>query len=435
MIIGMEFRDIKFSSMDFSNIELGNPGCGGTHYEFILLAHHLLKINKDYKIILFHYSNNIFESKIDCIKVNDSNEIPFLAKKHGVDILLFWASAHNDKWYQNIDKAQVKAIAWTHNFLSYPDYRNLKKTDFIKRIVAVSREQYELMSGEDIFYKSTNINNMLDCQVDPYNRIISMYHNIVVCIGALKRDKGFHLLSRNWKKILKKVPNAQLYVIGLGNLYNKKIKLGSYGLAESSYENYFMKHLIDENGNILPSVHFLGNLGIEKNEILKKCKVGVCNPNGIETFCISALEMQSYGIPVCSKKRNGLIDSVVNKKTGLLSNSSKGLTKNIIKLLRDDELNLRMGDNAIEHVKKFEGKLIVKEWDNLFNDVINNVKAKKHVKLRNYLSRFKWLRVFIGKIRKIKILCWIPTPSFINYSTYYVMYIVKKKLADMRNHL
>lgn len=65
----------------------------------------------------------------------------------------------------------------------------------------------------------------------------------------------------------------------------------------------FMPHLLDEKGNILQSVTFWGKLGNEKYEILKRTKVGIANPGGYETFCISAVEMQLYGAKVVSCKK------------------------------------------------------------------------------------------------------------------------------------
>lgn len=63
---------------------------------------------------------------------------------------------------------------------------------------------------------------------------------------------------------IKKVPQAQLYVIGGGNLYNRNAVMGKYGIATQEYENEFMPYITDDDGKILPSVHFCGILGKEK---------------------------------------------------------------------------------------------------------------------------------------------------------------------------
>ena len=96
MKIGMEFRDTHINNIDFTHIEEGNPGCGGTQYEFILLAHHLLRLNKGYEVIMFHVSDNVFENGVIDVKVNCIDDIPQAAKDAQVDILLFW-STHEEK--------------------------------------------------------------------------------------------------------------------------------------------------------------------------------------------------------------------------------------------------------------------------------------------------------------------------------------------------
>ena len=76
MKIGIEFIDYGFSSLDLSNIRNGNPGCGGTQYEFVMLASHLLDLDPNYEIFFFHFNNNKLDCRINSIIVKDLNEIP-----------------------------------------------------------------------------------------------------------------------------------------------------------------------------------------------------------------------------------------------------------------------------------------------------------------------------------------------------------------------
>ena len=407
MIIGMEFRDNGFSNLDFSHIEKGNPGCGGTQYEFALLAHHLLKTMPNAEIVFFHFNENVFESGIREIRISNLQEIPEKAKAACVDILIFW-STHNREWYNRLADCQIKSIAWSHNFLNYQEIQSLYRSALVTQVVSVSREQYELLRGEDFFEKCTYIYNMIDFVPD--NALpLSNKSNDVCILGSLIKAKGFHLLAKRWKGIVKKVPDAKLYVIGGGNLWNKEKKLGSHGLADQKYEDSFLRYLTDKNGDLLPSVFFLGNLGKEKDEIIKKCKVGVVNPTGVETFCLSAVEMQSLGVPVCTKRKNGLVNSIINRHTGLLSLTSIGLANNIVKLLKNDELNYNMGLAGIEFAKSFSGDLIVYDWIEqirLANDGLCSCEKKREqgpYKIKRFRGAIHFLRTKIG-------LLFIPSP-------------------------
>ena len=45
--------------------------------------------------------------------------------------------------------------------------------------------------------------------------------------------------------------------------------MGTFGIAESSFEKQLLEPLLDENGDIIPSVRFWGVLGPEKKQICK----------------------------------------------------------------------------------------------------------------------------------------------------------------------
>ena len=426
--IGMEFRDFGFSCLDFTSIEDGNPGCGGTQYEFALLAHHLIKSGFDCEIVFFHSNDNFFNPKIKDVKVKSLNDIPKAANDYKIDILIFWPT-HDQEWYDNLDQYCIKSIAWAHNFLTFKEIKWIKKCKNVIKVVCVGQEQYELLCGEDIFERCTFISNMFDFKIDG-NLPLTNKKNSVCILGSLIKAKGFHLLAKKWKHIVNKVPDCELFIIGGGNLWNNKVKLGKHGLAEQKYEDAFLKYLIDKNGEILSSVHFLGNLGKEKEEIIKECKVGVVNPNGIETFCLSAIEMEALGVPVCSKKKNGLINSVRNKKTGLLSKTTNGLSRNIIKLLKSDEYSKTLGINGIEYAKQFAGDILIKEWALLLSSVHAGSNFKKSVSI-HFFTRMKFIRYFIHLLRKVIILRFIPTPFQIN--SFYLA--IKSKLAKIKNRV
>lgn len=431
MKIGMEFRDTTISGIDFSHVEDGNPGCGGTQFEFALLAHHLLKLNKGYEIVFFHLSDNCFEEGCKSVKLSSLQDMPRAAKEENVDVFLFWSAAHDDAWYKALEKNGLTAIAWAHNFLSYGELCQLRSCCAVKRVVCVSREQYELLCGEDIFPRCTAISNMFDFVPEKRDRSEALRSNIVCCMGALIKAKGFHLLAKHWKAIVRKVSNAQLYVLGTGKLYQANAVMGNFGLAEASYEKLFMKYLTDKNGQMLPSVHFLGNVGAEKNEIFRRSKVGVVNPNGVESFCIAALEKEAEGVPVCSRRANGLLVSVSHKKTGLLSRSSLGLKRDVLRLLQDDDLNKKMGEAAVDFAAGFHGDMLVTEWDALFDSVVSGRETPVLGISGNLLSRGKIFRRALYYLRRVPILRWLPTP----YHCAHFIHTGKRILVRIKNFI
>ena len=81
------------------------------------------------------------------------------------------------------------------------------------------------------FKKGTYIYNLCNYNL-PAPKPFSARKNHVVYIGSIVPLKGLHLLTKAWSSVLKEVPDAQLYIIGSGNLYNQNEKLGKYGIAE-----------------------------------------------------------------------------------------------------------------------------------------------------------------------------------------------------------
>lgn len=391
MKVGLLLNDTGFSGMDLSNPWKGNPGIGGTQYCFIMLGKALIEAS-DFEVFCFHFDEtNKLDSKIQSVIVKNENEAVQEAVKHNIDVFIL-KSPTDPIVYNEIEKQKLKTISWAHNYIMDRNLKLHKKTQYIKRVVFVGEQEYDRYIDDDIIKKSVFIFNMFKENVHHQRR--KSVDNIVTYTGSLVKPKGFHILAEVWKDILEKVPDAQLYVIGSGSLYNSNEKLGSYGVATESYEKLFMSYLVDKDGELLPSVHFMGKMGAEKSKIYEITKVGVMNPSArTETFGLSAVEMNEFGIPVCTEGKNGLPDTVVSGHTGLLSHGKKELENNIVNLLRDSEYNALLGNQGKQFIKRFAPEVIVQEWIKTIEDVYleRNVSYKRPNGC--YGNNAKWLRM------------------------------------------
>lgn len=425
MKIGIVVEDTGLSNIDFSNVEKGNPGVGGTVFEEILLTNSLA-MKKGIEIVLYVSSlQNKYNKKLLLKEVNDRYDIPSFAKSDGVDILLF-CTGKNSKWYEEIEKSSIKSIAWAHGFLNYYELKDIRKNPYVKRVVFVGRNMYSSYIADDIIKKSTYIYNMY---CSDYCPIRTEYKHDVCYLGALNRYKGFHVLAKAWPIVLEKVPDAKLYVIGRGDLYNRNSSLGKFGIAEKKYEASFIKYLTDKKGMILPSVKFLGNLGEEKKQIISKMSVGVVNPTAItETFCISAIEINACGVPVCTKGEFGLLDTVIDKKNGLFSKNYLELANNIIKLLKNSSLNGNMQKMALSNAKRFTPLKLIPDWIKLFDDVNQNRNVQM-IKISS--SEINCVKRILYRIRIQKGISVIP--SFIRFE-YFLKHMGRVYFRDMLYH-
>lgn len=415
MKIGLLLDDTAFSRLDLTTPELGNPGIGGTEYEFLMLAKYLGK-NKNVYVALYHFNEtNRLPSTVEQILITKSEEILERFNNDKLDIIIF-RQGRNTEWYKSIEKQQIRSICWAHNFLSYEELKSIVKTTYVKRLVFCGKQQYDYYIDHPVIRKAQYIYNMYNARCLEYRRNIN-YKNNVTYTGSLIWLKGFHVLAQYWKTIVAAVPDAKLHVIGSGCLYNRDVNLGSYGIADEVYEKQFMPYLTDEKGNILDSVVFHGVMGAEKIEVYKDTAVGVMNPTAAtETFGISAVEMSALGIPIVTKAAKGLLDTVIDKSTGLTFRKNKEIPNLIISLLMNHDYNEHLGTQGKEFVTNaFDPEKLVLQWIACFQDILDQKVVKFQCPDNFYNESCKWLRIVIYYLRKVSAFRWIPSLHAVNY--------------------
>lgn len=396
MNIGLYFNDKGFNNLNLSAPIQGNNGVGGTQYCFLMLADALARYAK-HTVIFYHYNSNVLPHGVRSRRITDRDEIIARAEEDKIDILIFKSEGITDL-VKDLHGANLHAVVWAHNYLFSEELSEYCSNPGISRVVFVGHEMYDRYIDHPIISKATYIYNMFDGRAFSARRVPAVPS--VTYTGSLVPAKGFHILAKVWKEIIKEVPNAQLYVIGDGKLYDRNAELGAYGIAQKSYEDQFMPHLTVD-GDLMDSVHFLGTMGKEKLEIYEKTTVGVMNPTGrTETFGLSAIEMSACGIPVVTKRANGLYDTVIDGETGYLIKSKKELANRIIRLLTDNRLNDTMGKNGKKFADTaFLPENIVKQWESLFEEIKEGRQTKEIAPSKHYANNAKWLRIINHKIR------------------------------------
>lgn len=271
--------------------------------------------------------------------------------------------------------AKMKLIAWAH----CPFKSKILYFNSISRVVCVGNEQRDEHKNALNSHKLTVIFNALNLDVNTtYLTPFANRKAEVTFMGALMPFKGFHVLAKAWKDIVSLVPDAHLNVIGSGRLYDRNAPLGKWDIASPEYEELFMPYLLDDNGQILPSVTFWGVLDDEKNKILGETKVGVPNPLGRETFCISAVEMQMYGALVTTIKEGGYIDTVYDQDSLFEHNDDLAIyVATQLKKTENKDYNACM--------EYFENNFSFETTCNKWNDLFDIVEQEKEISIFKYL--------------------------------------------------
>lgn len=404
MKVAFHLDNSRIHEVDLRTPEAGNPGIGGTEFNILCVPYYIQKhAQSDFVPVLYANDVRYLPEDLERRSCIDMPSAVSQACRDGCKIFVFRPRDDDETRgaLKELQKTGVIGIAWLHSTVTGL-MRELAKNQGVARAVFVGQEQLDYFRDHPIFEKSIVLVNGLD--VGPYNpATVRKDDNSVVYVGSLVPSKGFHILAQQWPRISNRNPGAKLYVIGGGNLYDRSSELGDWGLADPQYERRFKKYLSDPIGKPIASVSFLGLMGTEKILWLQRARLGVVNPSGITENCPgSALEFQAAGTPVVSIRRGGLLDTVVDKKTGLLGRTSRSFARNVERLLRNREMAEVLGTAAIRHVSEnFSFEIVTKKWEELFRDVVARRPVEVSSISQNPFHRGKILRELHRQIHQI----------------------------------
>lgn len=406
-------------------IENGNPGIGGTEYEFVMLSIYLSSnIHSDINLTVFQTGRYTLPDYM--ISINGMQPVDMLneIKKHDIDILII-----DSRWPLNLIKdivqlSGLRVILWCHCVGSLYRHLLFSRWNAIKKVVFVSRGHYLNYIDNPIIDKSTFVFNAVSVNNDIHRYREHIPFKIrphdAVFMGALDESKGFHVLAKAWPKVLRIVPDARLHVIGSANLYGGRFKMGPLGIAAENYEKKFGKYLSTKNGLLHPSVILHGQLGKEKYEIMTQCRVGIPNPDGeTETFCICAVEMQLCGCKVVTKWNSGYIDTV--PFPNIMVRRTKDLASAIASSLVEDNFDCT---SNIENIKKlFSINTFGDKWWKIIHSVYDNSEFSENITTP---PQFKFRKIN-ASIRKF--LPFIPPIGLLSDTLYRFLVVLRRRIS------
>ncbi len=383
--------------VDFSEPEKGNPGCGAAEYLHVCIPFMLNRSLGDLiePIILADNISNL-PKEIKSYKVNKGiKEAAFLAKKLNADIFVFRPRINEeDAILKTIDELKLNSIGRAALTPSFNHQIKMSKSKYFKALICVGKNQYLQLIDSPIKKKIHHINNGISDYLIDHDSLLNNYESRrdIVFMGSLVPQKNFHYLAKVWKLISFEIPKAKLHVIGSSNTYGINSNLGKKGLAEKNYEDKFIS-LLNSDPISAKKVLFHGNLGLSKYNILAKARVGVVNPLGTtETCCVSAVEMQALGLPVCTGNYESLKTTVLNKTSGLLSNSEKEFVKNILKVYKNKTLFKELSIGARANAKfNFSFNKVIIEWYEIFYKINMNIDIKESFSVARKYTTFNLL--------------------------------------------
>lgn len=184
------------------------------------------------------------------------------------------------------------------------------------------------------------------------------------------------LLASKEEKILSHISNFRplkriLDVIAIFEGVHPKVKSKLMMVGEGPEKQKAVQY-VKEKG-LEERVLFLGN----SNEIEKiLCYSDLfLLPSEKESFGLSALEAMAHGVPVISSNAGGISEVNIHGKTGYLSEIGdiQDMTKNALKLLKDDKLHSTFKNQAQTQAGIFNIDKVVGKYESIYVNVVESI--------------------------------------------------------------
>jgi len=210
--------------------------------------------------------------------------------------------------------------------------------DFVEKNLGTSRKMILTPAGIDI--------NSFNPQLIKDSVYLKDGDPKLLTVARLHEYKGIEYLMKALRNTVQEAREIKLYILGKGPEKKKLEKLA--------------KDMEIEN-----NVFFM-NIAIPNHEMPKlysECDIYV-QPSIIEPFGIAVLEAMACGKPVVGTKTGGMLDTIVDGVTGFSvpPGDAGELYGAIIRLVKDSDLRLKMGENARKEALRYDWKRIAQRY-------------------------------------------------------------------------
>ncbi|RJR16481.1 glycosyltransferase [Candidatus Microgenomates bacterium] len=190
-----------------------------------------------------------------------------------------------------------------------------------------------------------------------------------VYVGRLKPYKNIDVLLQAFQKIQKKYPVSKLTIAGDG-------------------ESKKALELLTRQLSLNQKVSFLGRVSNEqKREVLARAWA-LIQPSSFEGWGMTVIEANAAGTPVIASKVNGLKDSVVDGKTGLLApvKDSTSFAKLMTYLIEKKTARERLSKEAYMWAQEFNWEESAAKFNVLFQEALHD-HSRPHTAIRRLFAR------------------------------------------------
>ena len=188
---------------------------------------------------------------------------------------------------------------------------------------------------------------------------LDISHNTIASVGRVeKTQKRHYLLIEAFAKVAKEFPDWKVKIYG--------------EIDDLNYKKELEKMITENNlgGRIVLC-------GVVKNikDILKKADI-FAFPSAWEGFPLALTEAMSVGLPAIGYKSAAAVNELIeNNETGFLVNDGiEDFADKLNILIKDKDLRIKFGKNAVIAMQKYSPKLVYDKWEIEINTILNKFK-------------------------------------------------------------
>jgi glycosyltransferase involved in cell wall biosynthesis len=177
----------------------------------------------------------------------------------------------------------------------------------------------------------------------------------ILYIGRIDPEKSLDVLIEAFALVLKKIPNAQLVMVGDGASRNDLEKLA-------------------EKLDISKSIRFLGRIiGSDLPKLYRVGKVFAITSK-TETQSIVIMEAMATGLPVVAVRAGAIPELVWNNKNGYLCtpDNPTEMARNLTKILKNSLLQRKLSKTSLENIKKHDIGYTLTRFEEIYQTVLDN---------------------------------------------------------------
>lgn len=227
--------------------------------------------------------------------------------------------------------------------------------DFLEQKIVNRYDKFIVLTQEDkeAWGNKKNIDVVYNaCPLRSSQKSEVIAHS-AIAVGRLSSQKGFDMLVSVWQRVVIKYPTWVLNIFGSG-------------------EDREMLIQLIEDKKLTNHIHILSPVTNIQEEYLK-ASIFIFSSR-YEGFGLVLIEAMACGLPAVSFACPcGPKDIITDGVDGYLVpvGDIDGMTERICMLIEDEKLRKSVGDKAYLHSERFSQEIIMKQWEALFNVLIN----------------------------------------------------------------